>query len=97
MTDRKRVKEEECVMGCYATRDLGNFIKNLQELHSEGWETVEIDKENYEYDSNDYYFLKVSKTRPESDAEYNKRISQEDEWRECRRQTYEQLKKEFGE
>ncbi len=84
-------------MGCYATRDLGNFIKNLQELHSEGWETVEIDKENYEYDSNDYYFLKVSKTRPESDAEYNKRISQEDEWRECRRQTYEQLKKEFGE
>ncbi len=73
------------------------FNKNLQELHSEGWETVEIDKENYEYDSNDYYFLKVSKTRPESDAEYNKRISQEDEWRECRRQTYEQLKKEFGE
>ena len=97
MTDRKQVKEKECVMGCYATHDLSNFIKNLQELHSEGWETVEIDKENYEYDSNDYYFLKVSKTRPETDAEYNKRISQEDECRENRRWHYEQLKKEFGE
>jgi hypothetical protein len=97
MTDRKQVKEEECVMGCYATRGLSNFIKNLQELHSEGWETVEIDKENYEYDSNDYYYLKVSKTRLETDAEYVKRISWENEMKENRKRAYEQLKKEFGE
>ena len=97
MTDRKQVKEKECVMDCYATRDLSDFIKNLQELHSEGWETVEIDKENYPYDNNDYYYLKVSKTRLENDEEYNKRIDEENEWKENRKREYEQLKKEFGE
>jgi hypothetical protein len=84
-------------MGSYETHDISDFIKKLQECQAEGWETVEIDKENYEYDSNDYYYLKVSKTRPETDAEYNKRISHEDECRENRRWHYEQLKKEFGE
>jgi len=97
MTDRKQVKEEECVMGCYATRDLSNFIKNLQDLQAEGWKTVEIDKEVCPFHSNDDYYLKASKTSPESDDEYNKRISQEDERREGRRWHYEQLKKEFGE
>jgi hypothetical protein len=97
MTNRKHVSCDKGVMGCYETHDISDFIKMLQDLQAEGWETVEIDMKNYEYDSNDYYYLKVSKTCPETDAEYNKRISQENECREKRRWHYEQLKKEFGE
>jgi hypothetical protein len=97
MTDRKQVQETSYIMGSYETHDISDFIKKLQECQAEGWKTVEIDKENFVYDSNDYYFLKVSKTHPETDAEYNKRISQENECREKRRWHYEQLKKEFGE
>ena len=93
MTDRKHVQEYKSVMGRYETHDISDFIKILQDCQAEGWKTVELDKENYE----DYYYLNVSKKRPETDAEYNKRISQEDEWREGRRRDYEQLKKEFGE
>jgi hypothetical protein len=97
MTDRKQVQETINIMGPYEPHDISDFIKFLQDLQAEGWKTVEIDKENYDYDSNDYYYLKASKTSPESDDEYNKRISQEDEWREGRRLAYELLKKEFGE
>lgn len=97
MTDRKHVQEHESVMGCYVTHDISDFIKKLQKLQSEGWKKVEIDKENYEYDSNDYYYLKVLKTRLETDDEYDKRISRENEWKENRKRAYEQLKKEFGE
>jgi Mn-containing catalase len=95
MTDRKQVKDHTTVMREYETRNLSEFIKELQELQSEGWENIELEKES-EYDGV-YYYVRATKTRPETDSEYNKRIVQENKMKETRRNAYEILKKEFGE
>ena len=95
MTDRKQVKESRPVMGDYESRILSEFIKELQELQTKGYEEIEIkEEENYE---GEYHYLAVTKTRPETDSEYNKRIVAENKIKETRRNAYEQLKKEFGE
>jgi hypothetical protein len=95
MTDRKQVTEHRDVMGRYDTHKISDFIKNLQELQTEGWETIEMDKENYPYDNEDYYYVRVYKTRLETDIEYNARIGNKNEMKENRRRDYERLRKEF--
>jgi len=95
MTDRKQVKESIPVMGDYESRNLSEFIKKLQELQTKGYEEIKIkEEENYE---GEYHYLAVTKTRPETDDEYNNRIAQENQMMENRKRLYEQLKKEFGE
>ena len=94
MTDRKQVNDFETVMGEYDSYDISVFIKKLQNLQSEGWERIELEKEG-DY-GGDYYIVRVTKTRPETDSEYNARIDKENGWKENRRMAYEQLKKEFG-
>jgi hypothetical protein len=95
MTVHKQVKDHTTVMEGYETRNISEFIKELQELQSEGWEKIELEKES-EYDG-DYYYVRVTKTRPETNSEYNNRIAQENQMKETRRHAYETLKKEFGE
>jgi Mn-containing catalase len=95
MTDRKQVRDHTRVMTEYETRNISEFIKELQELQSEGWGKIELEKES-EYDG-DYHYVRVTKTRPETDSEYNSRIAQENKMKETRRNAYEILKKEFGE
>jgi hypothetical protein len=92
MTDRKHVRDHTAVMTEYETRNISEFIKELQ---SEGWGKIELEKES-EYDG-DYHYVRVTKTRPETDSEYNNRIAQENKMKETRRNAYEILKKEFGE
>jgi hypothetical protein len=95
MTDRKQVKESRPVMGDYESRTISEFIKDLQELQTKGYEEIEIkEEENYE---GEYHYLAATKTRPETDSEYNKRIAQENQMMENRKRLYEQLKTEFGE
>jgi Mn-containing catalase len=95
MTDRKQVKENLPLMGECETWNISEFIKKLQELQTKGYEKIEIVKgEDYE---GEYHYLAVSKTRPETDSEYNNRIAQENKMKETRRNAYEILKKEFGE
>lgn len=95
MTDRKQVKESNPVMGDYESRNLSEFIKELQELQTKGYLEIEMKKEvNYD---GEYHYLAVTKTRPETDSEYNKRIAQENQMMENRKRLYEQLKNEFGE
>ena len=95
MTDRKQVKESNPVMGEYESRNISEFIKQLQELQTKGYEKIEIhDKDDYD---GQYHYIAVTKTRPETDLEYNKRIALENQMRETRRNAYEILKKEFGE
>jgi hypothetical protein len=95
MTDRKQVRDHTTVMTEYGSRDISEFIKELQELQSKGWEKIELEKES-EYDG-DYHYVRVTKTRPETDYEYNKRIDQENQMMKNRKRLYEKLKKEFGE
>ena len=94
MTDRKQVKDHTTVMGEYETRNISEYIKELQELQSEGWEKIELQKES-QYDG-DYHYVRATKTRPETDSEYNNRIAQENQMMENRKRMYEQLKEEFG-
>jgi hypothetical protein len=94
MTDRKQVNDFRTVMGEYGSYDISVFIEYLRNLQSEGWERIELEKEGH-YDG-DYYIVRVTKTRPETDSEYNARIDKENEWKESRRMAYEQLKREFG-
>jgi hypothetical protein len=95
MTDRKRVKESNPVMGEYDSRNISEFIKQLQELQTKGYEKIEIhDKDDYD---GEYHYISVTKTRPETDSEYNKRIAQENQMMGNRKRLYEQLKNEFGE
>ena len=66
MTDRKQVKDHTTVMAEYETRNISEYIKELQELQelqSEGWEKIELEKES-QYDG-DYHYVRVTKTRPE--------------------------------
>lgn len=93
MTDRKQVKDYSTVMMECETRDISVLIKELQELQSEGWEKIELEKES-QYDA-DYYYVRATKMRPETDNEYNKRIALENQMRETRRNAYEILRKEF--
>ena len=95
MTDRKQVKEHTTIMAEYDSCNISDFIKDLQKLQSIGWEKIELEKESgYE---GDYHYVRVTKTRPETDDEYNKRIAKENEMMENRKRLYVQLKKEFGE
>jgi hypothetical protein len=94
MTDRKQVKDFETVMEEYSSCDISVFIEDLRNLQSEGWERIELEKEGG-YDR-DYYIVRVTKTRPETDSEYNARIDKENKWKENRRMAYEQLREEFG-
>jgi hypothetical protein len=94
MTDRKQVNEFRTVMGEYHSYDISVFIEDLRNLQSEGWERIELEEERGH--DRDYYTVRVTKTRPETDSEYNARIDKENEWKESRRMAYEQLKKEFG-
>lgn len=95
MTDRKQVKDYRTVMSEYDSHNISDFIKELQELQSDGWEKIELEKGS-EYDV-DCYYVRVTKMRPETDNEYNKRIALENKMRETRRNAYEILRKEFGE
>jgi hypothetical protein len=95
MTDRKQVKKHTTIMTEYGSHTISEFIKELQELQTEGWERIELQRES-EYDG-DYYYIRATKTRPETDDEYNNRIAQENQMMENRKRLYEQLKKEFGE
>ena len=95
MTDRKQVNDFRTVMSEYDTRDISVFTENLQNLQSDGWERIELEKEEDGYNS-DYYIVRVTKTRPETDSEYNARIDKENKWKESRRMAYEQLRREFG-
>jgi hypothetical protein len=94
MTDRKQVNDFRTVMGEYDSYDISVFIEDLRNLQSEGWERIELEKEEG-YDC-DHYIVRVTKTRPETDSEYNARIDKENGWKENRRRAYEQLKEEFG-
>lgn len=91
MTDRKEIKDFETLMVECTSRNIPDFIKELQELHMKGWEKIEL-----ESDVGDYYYLRVTKMRPETESEYNKRIALENKMKESRRIAYENLKKEFG-
>jgi|688.fasta_scaffold00953_23 hypothetical protein len=94
MTDRKQVNDFRTVMGEYDSHDISVFIEHLRNLQSEGWERIELRRaEVYE---GDIFYVQVTKTRPETDSEYNARIDKENEWKESRRMAYEELKKEFG-
>ena len=95
MTDRKQVKDHTTIMTEYGSRNISEFIKELQELQSKGWRNIELEKES-EYDGV-YYYIRATKTRPETDSEYNKRIADEKQMMENRKRMYEQLKNEFGE
>ena len=95
MTDRKQVRDHTTVMTEYGSRPISEYIKELQELQSEGWEKIELEKES-QYDG-DYHYVRATKTRPETDSEYNNRIAAENKMKETRRKAYEILKKEFGE
>ena len=95
MTNRKQVNDFRTVMSEYDSSDISVFIENLRNLQSEGWERIELEKEEEGY-NRDYYIVRVTKTRPETDSEYNARIDKENGWKESRRMAYEQLKKEFG-
>lgn len=72
--------------------DIPNLIKELQELHSQGYEHLEKDREPYE----DYDSIYACKTRLETDEEFQKRLDAHKQTIEQRRKLYESLKKEFG-
>ena len=77
-------------------RQLLSLIISISESSIRQFQMViEMDKENYPYDNEDYYYVRVYKTRPETDTEYNKRIVLENKMKETRRNAYEILKKEF--
>lgn len=69
-----------------------DLIKKLQELHNQGYEHLEKDREPYE----DYDSIYACKTRLETDEEFQQRLEAHKRTVEHRRKLYESLKKEFG-
>lgn len=72
--------------------DIDNAIAILQELKNDGWEGLEV-QYGYEHE----HSLCPYKTRLENNAEYQKRINEEESEKAYRKRHYEELKKEFEE
>ena len=80
--------------------DIDDAIQKLLEYKEKGWQRIN-------FSSNDYdYIVKLFKTRPENDQEYNARLDEEKRKKERlkklkedskaeRQKMYEKLKKEF--
>jgi hypothetical protein len=87
----------------YVSGSLDEFIKQLtKEFNAKVPEEfknsarLNMTTRSEPYDSRDYPTIEVTWQRPETPEEENKRIAKEKYWEDQRRQTYENLKKEFG-
>lgn len=87
---KKTIKDTLSVSLSELEGNLDDVISQLQTWKEEGWEGLDVD---YYYESTTY---NLYKSRLETDAEYQRRIQQEEHYKENRRKQYEQLKKEFG-
>jgi hypothetical protein len=91
-----KVLEEKQI---YLTGTIESAISTLHSYKEEGWENIEITKTCYEYDPNEYPVCIISKYRPETDKEYEKRMEAEDITKEAQKERdlkeYERLKKKF--
>ena len=94
MTDRIQVQDYQTVLDDEG-KGLLEFIEELQSLRAKGYNRIRTDV--YHDGDGCVPRVKVSKTRLETDDEYNNRINTDKALQEYRRRLYEQLKKEFKE
>lgn len=75
-------------------------ISELQDYLKEGYTGIEISTEQLPYDSNYYPCVYLSRIRPETDKEYEKRIALEESRKKSKkeqeRKEYERLNKLYG-
>lgn len=96
MTDRKQVTETTSILsGKYDSKNIEDLIHELKHLRSQGYSKVELNEQYYPYDRHGTIVLTAIKYRKETDAEYQKRIKEEEHQKELRRLEYERLRKEF--
>jgi hypothetical protein len=93
--ERIEVRETKFIWNQYnVDGSLSKLIERLQTiLRDEG--DLDIDCDVYEEYGSSSVQIEFSKMRPETDLEYNVRLTQQLQYQVYRRQQYEQLKKEF--
>jgi uncharacterized protein YqgV (UPF0045/DUF77 family) len=97
-TDRIQVQDYQTVLDDEG-KGLLEFIEELQSLRAQGYKRISNRIRTDVYHDGDGCIprVKVSKTRLETDDEYNNRINTDKVFQEYRRSLYERLKKEFEE
>ena len=95
MTEQKRltITDTRQIDLDYVSLDVA--IERLTNAMKEGFKVVELEVERGYYDSHSAV-LKVTKTREETDQEYDDRMQREKYYQDSRRREYERMKKEFG-
>jgi len=88
-SDKIMVKETLDLDERTLENNLEDVINSLRYYQSQGWEGL---RSKY---YGDYTGWELYKERPETDAEYKRRLASEQNDKERRRQKYEELKKEF--
>lgn len=88
-SDKIMVKETLTLDERILENNLEDVINSLRYYQSQGWEGLQA---NY---CGDYMGHELYKERPETDTEYKRRLTSEQNDKERRRQKYEELKKEF--
>jgi hypothetical protein len=94
-TKRLEIREAKVLFEEYQEPTLEELISILQEHLKEGYTKPGFDVEWFDSDNVGVKFT-VTKTRPETDVEYERRKKLEEGQKESRKLMYEQLKKEFG-
>ena len=95
MTEQKRrtVTDTRQINLDYVSLDVA--IERLTNAMKEGFTGVELEVEGGYYDSQSAIFT-VTKTREETEQEYNERMRRQKSYQDHRRLVYERMKKEFG-
>jgi hypothetical protein len=83
--------------GSYESLTIDDMISKLKKAKSDGFETVELNKDYYPYDSDAYPVLNIVKNRLENDEEYAIRQKQHEYSLQRERDLYESLKMKYGE
>ena len=95
MTEQKRrtVTDTRQINLDYVSLDVA--IERITNAMKEGFTGVELEVERGYYDSQSAIFT-VTKTREETEQEYNERMRRQKSYQDHRRLEYERMKKEFG-
>lgn len=87
----------DLMSGSYESLTIDDMISKLKKAKLDGFETVELNKDYYPYDSDAYPVLNIVKNRLENDEEYAIRQKQHEYSLQRERDLYESLKMKYGE